>query len=154
MEAEAVSQTTSPCTHKPYGVATVARVWQVPRSTFHAMKARQGRPVAPRAKRGPKTSHFDAELTELIRKEIAASPFHGEGHRQIWARVRFQDIWTSKLNVLRLMREAPCLARLGTLLYFLLLTVLATPENRRSKLLTSKTSLFYRRILRVSKWSA
>lgn len=109
MEVEAVSQTTSPSTHKPYGVATVARVWQVPRSTFYARKAKQGRPVTPRAKRGPKTSHSDAELTELIRQEIAASPFHGEGHRKIWARLRFQDIRTSKPRVLRLMREAQLL---------------------------------------------
>ena len=110
MEVEAVSQTTSPSTHKPYGVAIVARVWQVPRSTFYAMKARQGRPVTPRAKRGPKTSHSDAELTELIRQEIAASPFHGEGHRKIWARLRIQDISTSQRRVLRLMRESQLLA--------------------------------------------
>ena len=110
MEVEAVSQTTSPSTHKPYGVAAVARVWQVPRSTFYAVKARQSHPAGPPAKRGPKTSHSDSELTELIRQQITASPFHGEGHRKIWARLRSQDVRTSKPRVLRLMREAQLLA--------------------------------------------
>ena len=110
MEVEAVSQTISPSTHKPYGVATVARVWRVPRSSFYAIKARQSRSAGPPAKRGPKTSHSDTELTELIRQQIAASPFHGEGHRKIWARLRFQEIRTSKPRVLRLMREAQLLA--------------------------------------------
>ena len=36
---------------------------------------------------------------------LAASPFHGEGHRKIWARLRFQDVRTSKPRVLRLLRE-------------------------------------------------
>lgn len=105
-----MSQTTSPSTHKPYGVAAVARVWEIPRSTIYAMKKRQSSTTNPPAKRGPKTSYSDADLTDLIRREIAASPFHGEGHRKIWARLRIQDIHTSKRRVLRLMREAQLLA--------------------------------------------
>lgn len=84
----------------------------MPRSTFYAIKARAARPNATPAKRGPKTQHTDAQLTDLIRGEIAASPFHGEGHRKIWARLRYQGIRTSKPRVLRLMREAQLLARL------------------------------------------
>ena len=105
-----MSQSASPSTNKPYGVAAVTRVWQLPRSTFYAVKARQGPQAKPPAKRGPKNEHSDAALTELIRQQIAASPFHGEGHRKIWARLRFADIRTSKPRVLRLMREAHLLA--------------------------------------------
>jgi putative transposase len=39
-----------------------------------------------------------------------ASPFLGEGHRKVWARLRWQDVRTSKGRVLRLMREAKLLA--------------------------------------------
>lgn len=105
-----MSQSTSPSTHQPYGVAAVTAAWHLPRSTFYAVKASQQRPYSARAKRGPKTKHSDAELTELIRQEIAASPFHGEGHRKIWARLRYNGIRTSKPRVLRLMRQAQLLA--------------------------------------------
>lgn len=105
-----MSQSTSPSTNKPYGVAAVTAAWRMSRSTFYAIKARQARPDTPPAKRGPKTNYTDTALTELIRQEIAASPFHGEGHRKIWARLRYQGIRTSKPRVLRLMRAAQLLA--------------------------------------------
>lgn len=41
----------------------------------------------------------DAALVAAIRALLAASPFHGEGHRKVWAGIR-----TSKRRVLRLMR--------------------------------------------------
>jgi putative transposase len=49
------------------------------------------------------------------RSEGTASPFLGEGHREVWARLRWQDVRTSKGRVLRLMRAAQLLApiRLG-----------------------------------------
>jgi hypothetical protein len=52
----------------------------------------------------------DAALVEAIRTLLAASPFHGEGHREVWARLRFAGIRTSKRCVLRLMREHALLA--------------------------------------------
>src|ERR671919_1984011 len=51
-----------------------------------------------------------AGLVAAIRALLAASPFHGEGHRKIWARLRFAGIRTSKRRVLRLMREHGLLA--------------------------------------------
>ena len=47
---------------------------------------------------------------------IAASPFHGEGHRKIWARLRAQGLRTSKHRTLAVMRTAAVLgpARLPT----------------------------------------
>jgi transposase InsO family protein len=52
----------------------------------------------------------DAELLEAIRAMLAASPFHGEGHRKLWARLRVAGTRTSRRRVLRLMREAGLLA--------------------------------------------
>jgi transposase InsO family protein len=52
----------------------------------------------------------DAALVEAIRELLAASPFHGEGHRKIWARLRFAGVRTSKRRVLRLMRAHDLLA--------------------------------------------
>ncbi len=66
-------------------------------------------------RRGPKTAWSDTALTEKIRAVIAASPFHGEGHRKVWARLRFAGVRTSKGRVLRLMREAQLLAPSRTL---------------------------------------
>src|SRR3712207_7599524 len=52
----------------------------------------------------------DAALVEAIRGVLAASPFHGEGHRKVWARLRWAGVRTSKRRVLRLMREHGLLA--------------------------------------------
>jgi putative transposase len=52
----------------------------------------------------------DAALVEAIRAVLAASPFHGEGHRKVWARLRVAGLRTSKRRVLRLMRENTLLA--------------------------------------------
>jgi transposase InsO family protein len=52
----------------------------------------------------------DAELLAAIRAVLAGSPFHGEGHRKIWARLRVAGVRTSKRRVLRLMRESDLLA--------------------------------------------
>jgi transposase InsO family protein len=52
----------------------------------------------------------DAALLEAIRAILAASPFHGEGHRKVWARLRVAGVRTSKRRVLRLMRENDVLA--------------------------------------------
>ena len=49
-------------------------------------------------------------LLEQIRAVLAASPFHGEGHRKVWARLRIAGIRTSRRRVLRLMREYHLLA--------------------------------------------
>ena len=38
---------------------------------------------------------------------LAESPFHGEGYRKVWARLRHQGIRTSAERVRRLMREHP-----------------------------------------------
>jgi len=104
-----MSQAQSSSTGRKYGRARVLAAWGLPRSTFYARQQRMLHPTAPR-RRGPKTAHTDAELVEKIRQVIAASPFHGEGHRKLWARLRVQGVRTSKPRVLRLMRENQLLA--------------------------------------------
>ena len=99
-----MSQETSPSSHRPYGLARVTRVWQVPRSTVYARRERRDHPTLA-AKRGPKPPQSDAELTAAIQAVIAASPFHGEGHRKIWARLRARGLRTSKRRTLSLMRD-------------------------------------------------
>jgi putative transposase len=47
----------------------------------------------------------DDDLTMAIRATLADSPFHGEGHRKVWARLRFAGVRTSLRRVLRPMRQ-------------------------------------------------
>ena len=56
-------------------------------------------------RRGPQGPCPDEELVEHIRTVIGESPFHGEGYRKIWAKLRFKGIRTSKERTRRLMRE-------------------------------------------------
>lgn len=110
-----MSQTCSPSTQRCYGLARVCRMWEVARSTVYLTQARQTAPPTSAQKRGPKPRWSDEVLLEKIRVALAASPFLGEGHRKVWARLRWQGVRTSKARVLRLMREAQLLAptRLG-----------------------------------------
>ena len=52
----------------------------------------------------------DCELLGEIRDVLATSPFVGEGHRKVWARLRRRGVCTSRKRVLRLTREAGLLA--------------------------------------------
>lgn len=52
----------------------------------------------------------DEDLLAAIRREIAESPFVGEGHKKICARLRLRGVHTSRKRVLRLTREAGLLA--------------------------------------------
>jgi transposase InsO family protein len=52
----------------------------------------------------------DAALLAAIRAALADSPFHGEDHRKVWARLRCRGIRTALRRVLRLMRENGLLA--------------------------------------------
>src|SRR5436309_1393760 len=59
---------------------------------------------------GPLGAMSDDGLVQEIRKLPTASPFHGEGHRKLWARLRLAGIRTSRRRVLRLTREHGLLA--------------------------------------------
>lgn len=104
-----MSQRPSPSTQQPYGIARVLRVWDLPRSTFYAQQTRRAQPATGRRGRTPILD--DTALLAQIRVVIAESPFHGEGHRKIWARLRtLKGVRTSMRRVLRVMREAELLA--------------------------------------------
>ncbi|MBK8276251.1 MAG: DDE-type integrase/transposase/recombinase [Nitrospira sp.] len=105
-----MSHTTSASTNRPYGVVRVCQERGVRRSTFYHQQGRGAPSQGAPAKRGPKTAYTDEGLTTHIRQVLAASPFLGEGHRKVWARLRAQGIRTSKRRVLRLMRQADLLA--------------------------------------------
>lgn len=98
--------TVSPAAGRRYGVARVCRVWGVPRSSFYAARAVATRaPVVAPARRGPKPAISDADLLAAIRADLARSPWSGEGHRKVWARLRVLDgIRVARKRVLRLMR--------------------------------------------------
>jgi putative transposase len=104
-----MSRTVSPVSGKPYGLAVVCQVWGLARSTVYRGLA-PPRAATPRRRPGPAGPMPDADLLEAIRAVLAASPFHGEGHRKVWARLRHGGIRTSKRRVLRLTRENDLLA--------------------------------------------
>jgi transposase InsO family protein len=56
----------------------------------------------------------DEALVAAIREVLTESAFHGEGHRKVWARLRFAGVRTSRRRVLRLMREHGLLAHQRT----------------------------------------
>ena len=91
-------------TRRAYGLQRICRVWERARSSVyarrHATKSR-----APRCRRGPVGAAPDAVLVGHIRRVLQTSPFHGEGYRKAWAKLRVAGIRTSKERVRRLMRE-------------------------------------------------
>jgi putative transposase len=101
-----MSRATSAGVGKPYGLQRVCRVLDFPRSTIYAQQAAaKVVPLRPQ-RRGPKPKLADADLLTAIRADLAASPFTGEGHLKVWARLRLVGgIRVSRARVLRLMRE-------------------------------------------------
>jgi putative transposase len=98
----------SPTTGRRYGVARVCRVWSMPRSSFYAARSAgaEERPQRTPGRRGPKPAIAGADLLAAIRADLARSPWSGEGHRKVWARLRVLDgLRVARKRVLRLMRE-------------------------------------------------
>jgi transposase InsO family protein len=109
VEVEAMSTQASPSTQQRYGLARVVRVWNLSRSTIYAQRARRAQPATGRRGRRPLVD--DATLLTQIRAVLAESPFQGEGHRKVWARLRaLKHVRTSIRRVLRVMRAAELLA--------------------------------------------
>ena len=103
-----MSAAASPVTGRPYGLAAVCRAWRVARATVYRQR---GAPrLEPPRRPGPVGPMPDAALLVAIRGVLADSPFHGEGHRKVWARLRVRGLRTSRRRVLRLMRQHDLLA--------------------------------------------
>jgi putative transposase len=103
------SPSISPGAGRRYGVARVCQVWDLPRSSFYAARQPQAdtaAPAAPARRRGPKPAVSDEALLAAIRADLARSPWTGEGHRKVWARLRVIDgIRVARKRVLRVMGE-------------------------------------------------
>jgi len=98
-----MSRQVSPSMHRAYGLLRVTEVWEVSRATVY--RHRRHDEPRPRRRPGPLGPMPDEPLVEAIRELLASSPFHGEGYRKLWARLRFKGIRASKRRVLRLTRE-------------------------------------------------
>ncbi len=86
-----MAKVTSPAAGRPYGVARVCRVWEVARSSFYAARrpeAEAATAAVVSARRGPKPAVSGQALLAAIRADLARSPWTGEGHRKVWARLR------------------------------------------------------------------
>ena len=101
-----MSRHVSPSVGKIYGLQRVTRLWGVSRATIYRHRQE---PVA-RKRSGPIGAMPDEDLVPAIRQLLTDSPFHGEGYRKLWARLRFAGIRTSRRRVLRLVREHGLLA--------------------------------------------
>src|ERR1051326_1744067 len=101
-----MSRVISPVSGKLYGLAAVCRAWRLARSGVY----RHQRTMLQPQRRGP------LGAMAAIQGVLAASPFHGDGHRKVWARLRYAGPRTSMRRVLRLMRQNNLLAptRVGT----------------------------------------
>jgi putative transposase len=98
-----MSRAVSPSASRPYGILRVTRIWGTARATLY--RHRGQRDEGPQRRPGPLGPMSDDDLVAAIRRLLANSPFHGEGYRKIWARLRFSGIRTSKRRVLRLTAE-------------------------------------------------
>ena len=103
-----MSRVISPVTGRPYGLAAVCRVWRLARSGVYRHLTTPSPLTAQR--RGPLGAMSDEALTTAIRGVLGASPFPGEGHRKVRARLRRAGTRTSLRRVLRLMRQNNLLA--------------------------------------------
>ena len=103
-----MSRRVSPSTNQVYGLQQVTRIWGVSRATVY--RHRQQPEASERRRPGPLGAMADEELVRAIRQLLQDSPFHGEGYRKLWARLRLTGIRTSRRRVLRLMREHGLLA--------------------------------------------
>ena len=101
-----MSAAVSPGAGRAYGVERVCAAWGLARSSFYSGRQAAGGAKLPANRRGPKPTISDENLLAAIRADLAASPWQGEGHRKVWARLRVRDgIRVARKRVLRIMRE-------------------------------------------------
>ncbi|GIW71182.1 MAG: integrase [Planctomycetota bacterium] len=109
-----VARAWSASANRRYGLQRVCRVWRIARSRVYEAGRRRtaianGTLPRPR-KRGPVGACTDEVLAERIKRIIADSPWVSEGHRKVWARLRYEGVRTARRRVLKVMREHDLLA--------------------------------------------
>ena len=97
-----MSQVVSPSSKRSYGLARVARLWDLCRSALYAQKARSMLGPAP-DKRGRRLIP-DELVLKAIRQALAETQWVGEGYRKVWAALRANSVRVGKERVLTLMR--------------------------------------------------
>ncbi len=116
-----MSAATSATTGRCYGLQRVCQAWEHCRSALYARSTRAQTQQAgePPVRRGPTPALSDEGLLAAIRADLIRSPFQGEGHRKVHARLRILDgIRVARTRVLRVMRAhrllSPHRGRQGT----------------------------------------
>jgi putative transposase len=98
-----MSRTISPATGRHYGIKRACRVLNHPRSSYYWSKRPK---IHPPKKRGPRPRWTDAEVLDFIKRDLDRSPFVGEGHRKVHARLRILDqVRVGRNRVLAIMRD-------------------------------------------------
>ena len=87
-------------TRRAYGVQRICRVWERARSSVYARR-HATRARAPRCRRGPVGAAPDAVLVGHIRRVLQTSPFHGEGDRKAWAKLRVPSLGAARSSAAR-----------------------------------------------------
>ncbi len=80
----------------------VCRLAGVSRSAACEQRRRRGTSEPVRRRPGPVGAMSDHELLAEIRDVLASSPFVGEGHRKVWARLHRRGVCTSRKRATRL----------------------------------------------------
>jgi len=96
-----MSLTISPSTSLTYGLKRVCKAWNLSRSTFYSRKKRKTLKEKP----GPKPNLGEPTLLSMIKEDISASPFKGEGHRKIHARLKRKKAVVGRNRVLKVMKN-------------------------------------------------
>lgn len=97
-----MSQTISPATQRSYGLKRVCAVWGVSRATVHRHLKRGN---SPSKRRGPRPVIENEQVLEGIRSDLKESPFQGEGHRKVHARLKRKGVRVGRNRVLSIMKE-------------------------------------------------
>jgi len=97
-----MGQAISPTTSRSYGLERVCTIWGTSRASVYRRLKQSSRSSN---RRGPKPTMATSQLLEHVRADLGSSPFRGEGHRKVHARLRRRGMRVGRNRVLRVMRE-------------------------------------------------
>ena len=88
-----MSETISEATGQRYGIQRVCQAWERSRSALYARRTREQKRQKGKepTRRGPQPKVSDEKLLEAMQADLERSPFQGEGHRKVHARLRILD---------------------------------------------------------------